>query len=60
LDIAGRDDPEDAKSEEVNELPEKILEESNQDPTQLSQDLSLILENLSADHDQPPTALELT
>lgn len=59
MDVEVRDDSEDAKSEEVNELPDKILEQSNQDSTQLSQDLALILENLS-DHEQAPTALELT
>jgi hypothetical protein len=46
-------------SEEGNELPEKILESSNHDPGQPSQDLDKILENLE-DLGQPPTNLEAT
>jgi len=46
-------------SEEVNELPGKILESSNQDPGQPSQDLDMILENLE-DLGQPLTNLEAT
>ena len=42
----------------MNELADKILEQSNQDPTQPSQDLDMILEYLE-DHDQP-TKLEAT
>lgn len=60
MDLAGRDDQEDAKSEEVNELPDKILEQLNPDPTQPSQDLDLILETLTDLDQAPPTNLEAT